>query len=557
MEQKALDRKKLIEFFISRNILLSPDIIDYMASLTDFSEIYALIKKNIGEEEFMILSKDIHSLLKSQTPLDANWVEFDKSRSRYEKKREGRAYSRFMDYLRGEGTGQKKSVPVALQAESGQESTGKEQDRQPSPSEDSFNFRIVNNFSSEQKKKREIQDFVSHFNVRFQQLERMLAARPDLVNLMSIQRLKSKRERDTVSIIGMVLDKRTTKNNNIIIELEDPTGTINVLVNQNKPELFEQAKEIVLDEIIGVVGQNGDNILFANTILWPDIPMAGGIKKAREEAYALFLSDLHVGSKTFMADEFARFIKWIRGEIGNEAQQRIARLSKYIFIVGDLVDGVGIYPNQDSDLEITDIYEQYRLCGELLSGIPPDKLIVVCPGNHDAMRLAEPQMTIYRDIAEPLFRLPNLKVISNPGLVNIHAGKDFPGFDVLLYHGYSFDYYVREVESIRNSGGYDEPEAIMKFLLKRRHLAPSHTSTLYSPDEKLDALLIDRIPDFFLSGHIHKCSVSSYRNVTMVCGSCWQSKTSFQEKVGLKPEPCRVPIVNLKTREMKIMKFGD
>ena len=33
-------------------------------------------------------------------------------------------------------------------------------------------------------------------------------------------------------------------------------------------------------------------------------------------------------------------------------------------------------------------------------------------------------------------------------------------------------------------------------------------------------------------------------------------QTSFQEKVGHHPEPSRVPIVNLKTREMKILKFG-
>jgi len=27
-------------------------------------------------------------------------------------------------------------------------------------------------------------------------------------------------------------------------------------------------------------------------------------------------------------------------------------------------------------------------------------------------------------------------------MVNIHGNKNFPGFDVLLYHGYSLDYYA-------------------------------------------------------------------------------------------------------------------
>jgi len=218
---------------------------------------------------------------------------------------------------------------------------------------------------------------------------------------------------------------------------------------------------------------------------------------------------------------------------------------------------VGIYQGQEEDLVIKDIYDQYQVCAEYLSAIPTEKHIILCPGNHDAMRIAEPQMIIYEDVAKPLFELPNVIMVSNPGIVNIHSSEDFPGFDVLLYHGYSFDYYAAEVESIRNNGGYDRADLIMKFLLKRRHLAPTHSSTLYSPDVEKDSLVIRKIPDFFVTGHIHKCAVSNYRNVAMICGSCWQSKTSFQEKFGHNPEPCRVPIVNLSSREMKIMKFGD
>jgi DNA polymerase II small subunit len=171
------------------------------------------------------------------------------------------------------------------------------------------------------------------------------------------------------------------------------------------------------------------------------------------------------------------------------------------------------------------------------------------------MRIAEPQPPLYKEFAEPLYRLPNTIMVSNPSLVNIDSSENFPGFDILLYHGYSFDFFVSEVDSIRNNGGYDRADLIMKFLLKRRHLAPTHTSTLYIPDTIRDPLVIDKVPDFFVSGHIHKSITANYRNTTMVCGSCWQSKTSFQEKVGHHPEPSRVPIANLKTREMKILKF--
>jgi DNA polymerase II small subunit len=63
------------------------------------------------------------------------------------------------------------------------------------------------------------------------------------------------------------------------------------------------------------------------------------------------------------------------------------------------------------------------------------------------------------------------------------------------------------------------------------------------------------IPDFFITGHIHKSIAANYKNITLISGSCWQSKTAFQEKVGHNPEPGRVPIVNLKTRDIKILKF--
>ncbi|MBU1973927.1 MAG: hypothetical protein KKH52_00865, partial [Nanoarchaeota archaeon] len=156
---------------------------------------------------------------------------------------------------------------------------------------------------------------------------------------------------------------------------------------------------------------------------------------------------------------------------------------------------------------------------------------------------------------EKLFNIPNIILVANPAIINIGQSENFSGFNVLMYHGFSFDYYVSEVESIRMNGGYHRADLIMQFLLKRRHLAPAFTSTPYFPGYDEDPLLIKTIPDFFLSGHIHYCSVANYRGVTMICGSCWQGKTSFQEKLGHEPEPGRVPLVNLKTREVKILKF--
>ena len=34
--------------------------------------------------------------------------------------------------------------------------------------------------------------------------------------------------------------------------------------------------------------------------------------------------------------------------------------------MGDLVEGVGVYPGQEEDLVITDVHEQYRVLSEML-----------------------------------------------------------------------------------------------------------------------------------------------------------------------------------------------
>lgn len=424
----------------------------------------------------------------------------------------------------------------------------------PETGDSESNVKIVFSYK-EESKKRNIQDFVMFFNRRYETIKNMLYNRQELQNIMSINRIKKKKEKEPISFIAMVTDKQLTKNNNIILTLEDNTDQIRALVNKNRPELYSEAKNIVLDEIIGVTGVNAEDIVFVNNILWPETPLNKELRKSTKEEYALFLSDFHIGSDNFLAEEFDKFLQWINCEAGSEEQKDVASKVKYIFIVGDLIDGVGVYPEQDKELVIKDVYQQYQECANLLKKIPSHIKLIICPGNHDAMRIAEPQPELYMDFAAPLYEFPNVVMVSNPGIVNIGSSENFQGFDVLLYHGYSFDYYVANVDSIRNQGGYDRADLIMKFLLKRRHLAPTYTSTLYIPDTDKDNLVIEQIPDFFVTGHIHKTSVSNYRNTTLICGSCWQSKTPFQEKVGHHPEPGRVPIVDLQTRKVKILKF--
>jgi DNA polymerase II small subunit len=173
------------------------------------------------------------------------------------------------------------------------------------------------------------------------------------------------------------------------------------------------------------------------------------------------------------------------------------------------------------------------------------------------VRISEPQPKLSKEFAKPIWDIPNALLLSNPCGVRINIKNT--SFDFLMYHGYSFDYYGDVVESIRSSGRNisDRVDLIMKFLLQRRHLGPTHESTLHIPDANKDPLVIEHPPDFFLSGHIHKAAIGTYRGISTVCTSCFQSKTGFQEKVGHEPEPCQVPIISLKDRTIKMLNFAQ
>lgn len=421
----------------------------------------------------------------------------------------------------------------------------------------SSKLKIIRAYEPEMKK-REVSHFVTYFKNRYEKIKEILINRAELTNAISIKRVLEKKPMEKVAFIGIVSEKSVTKKGNIIIEIEDPTGrAVKVLINHERHEIMQEALKIVHDEIIGVTGTMGEGIVFSNSIIFPDIPLSKELKKSPDNNFVAFISDIHFGSKMFLQDDFDRFIGWINQEVGTQEQKDIAKRIKYLFVIGDIVDGVGIYPEQDKELTIKDIYEQYNEAARQLSRIRPDIQIVACGGNHDAMRLAEPQPLLDKKYAKAMYELPNITMVTNPAVVNIHSSPNFPGFDVLMYHGYSFDYYVSNVDEIRTGGGYERADLIMKLLLQKRHLAPTHGSTQYIPDTVTDPLVIDTIPDLFVSGHIHRANIGSYRNISTISSSCWQGKTIFQERTGHRPEPSRVPVVDLKTRQIRMMRFGD
>ena len=395
------------------------------------------------------------------------------------------------------------------------------------------------------------------FNKRLEQISNILKNRTELANALPSRILLQNNKGEKHSFIGLVNDIQETKNGHYIITVEDKYNQIKMFISKNNKELIEKAKEITFDEVLGFRGTIGEGLFYVDDIIWPDIPLDRQIKYSNEDINAVFISDLQFGSIDFLKESFERFLEWINGNTEDEELNTLAKKTKYLFIVGDLVDGVGIYPGQDEELVYKDIYEQFQKLAELLNKIPKNIMIFAIPGNHDPVRLAEPQPVINRRIIKPLLELKNFRMLTNPSIVRIGMNEKFSGIDVLLYHGFSYDYYAQNIDLIRLKGGYDAPLEIMKYLLKRRHLAPTHTSTIYVPDPRKDHLVIENIPDIFVSGHIHRARAGNYKSVTLIESSCWQGMTKFMEKTGHIPEPSKAFVVNLKTRKVKELDFSQ
>ncbi|WP_455392038.1 metallophosphoesterase, partial [[Eubacterium] cellulosolvens] len=217
---------------------------------------------------------------------------------------------------------------------------------------------------------------------------------------------------------------------------------------------------------------------------------------------------------------------------------------KYIVVAGDVVDGIGIYPNQESELEIADIYLQYEDLARKLQNIPEHIQLIIQPGNHDAVRPAEPQPAFPREITE-LFS-NDIIFVGNPCYFTIDS------VEVLAYHGCGMDDYVMQIPEVT----YNQPIQIMREMLQRRHLAPVYGQRTAIAPEHQDYLLIDRLPDIFVTGHIHKTAYENYRDIQLINASAWQRQTNYQKMRNFNPDPGKIILADLQTRAINILTFA-
>jgi DNA polymerase II small subunit len=396
--------------------------------------------------------------------------------------------------------------------------------------------------------KADVGSFVDHFRNRYECMKGIIEKR-GFDNLISIRRIGS--NSGVYTIIAMVSGKKITKNKNLLLEVEDLTGSSVVLVNKENVELFERMSELMLDDVVGFCVSGSSDMLFASDVVFPDSELKSE-KFGEVDEYIAFTGDFHVGSKMFLENNFLKFVSWLNGEVGDERYRSIARKVKYLVLTGDNIDGIGVYQGQENFLNIKTCRGQYRKLADILGKIRSDVQIIMCAGQHDAVWVGEPQGIVSEKWAPDLHRMKNLQFVSNPSLV------DISGFKVLMYHGAGINRFIDDIPRIRSNYGHIFPTKVVLEMLKRRHLSPTHGLVDYVPCVDFDLMVIKEVPDIVVTGDQHRAEVGCYNNILMVSSSCWQSITSFEEKMGEVPDPCKVPLFNLKSREVKIIDFsGD
>ncbi len=390
---------------------------------------------------------------------------------------------------------------------------------------------IIKSFNGGESKN---SDFLAHFISRYEELSGIIKKRLNCSQIRSVRNLKSG---DEVSVVGMVSSVNKTARGNLLVDLEDPSGHIPVVIPPNN--------EIIPDEVIGITGTLSESgYLFAHRVVYPDVPIHSSsqislpLTASSSPIYAVFISDMHVGSEAFREDAWYSFVDWLK-----EESERIN--IGYLLIAGDIVDGIGVYPGQENDLAIMDIEEQYRSAARYLSSLPEDLHVVISPGNHDAVRSAEPQPPLHTRFQR--FFAPNTYFVSNPAYVRIGDRV------VLMYHGQSFDDFVNSVSRLN----YSKPEDMMIEMLRRRHVAPIYGNSVSIYPNGHDYGVINPVPDIIHCGHTHTVGMAKYRNVLVLNSGTWQSQTGYQKKRDITPVVGCAILVELTQLKTRVMDFSN
>lgn len=395
--------------------------------------------------------------------------------------------------------------------------------------EEKADYEVVRDPSDSISTREGVEGFRSLFTSRYKKLMSIARQRRDASKAIKISKLK-----DGDLTAGLLMSK-SIGNGKARFTIDDNTGSINLMAFNTK--ILKVISEAQLDQLLIVkVEWSKKGFAIAKDAYHPDVPdhlpsLPG------KHVYLALLSDLHVGSKSFMKDAFYRLLDWLKSDE--------ARRLRYVIIAGDLIDGIGIYPRQEEEIKEKSAKAQMDEFAKLVKSIPKGIETFVIPGNHDPVRQALPQPRIDQKYAGELYKMENIHMLGNPSWLRLH------GVNVLVYHGQS----LFDVIASTPGTSFSKPARAMKILLKARHLAPEYGARTPIAPEQEDLLVIDEIPDIIHSGHVHVLDVDEYKGVLLINSGTWQAQTSYQANMGINPTPCLMPVVDLATLELKIKDF--
>jgi len=382
----------------------------------------------------------------------------------------------------------------------------------------------------------EVDDFISYFRSRYEKLSKLLRGPSKYVTVNANEAKKHLGER--AKTIVLVNEVTKTKKGNIMIQAEDMTGQIRAIVSPSngKEKIFEKAGLILLDDVIAITGKMLEQYMIVDDIEWPDMPITRERKIIENDLATVYISDIHFGSRYFLEKYFELFTEWLRGR---GERPDLAGKVKYIIVAGDIIDGIGIYPNQEKELILKDVSKQYAMFDDFVSRLPDYIEVIISPGNHDAVRRGEPMPCIGKELIKS-----DVTSIGSPGSITIE------GLKHLVYHGTSIDSIIATLPNM----SYNHPEKVMLEYLKRRHLSTIYGGNLIIP-EKTDYLAIEDEPDVLHCGHVHKNGYALYRGTVVINSGTFQDRTEFQVKQGHIPTPAMVPIYEMKTGKLTTLDF--
>jgi DNA polymerase II small subunit len=565
-------RRELVALFEGHSALAEPALLDELAAATDGPVRVQDVLAGLSEVPFhfdralwtQLEQRQRETAVTVTVPAPVPTVTAESAQARkeamrraaasvYDRSRKGRADGdesaepdALDEHQEGDGELEEEAPAVDAQAEAKAFKVVPRGEWRPLAAEHAGRLEVVADMTGNSTCEGTTQDFVTYFQDRYRQIAKMLRSRRDLRNATAVERVKPGQQE--VQVIGMVVELATTKNGHKRIQVEDETGAITCLVRADERQLMAFADTLVQDEVIGVVGQasgKGD-LLFLESIVRPDVPLPDphAKKGADVPLMAAFLSDIHVGSKTFLNENWKRMLRWLNGEEGDRRQREAAGRVKYLVIPGDLVDGVGIYPGQQDELSIPDIYDQYGAFGDWMASVPGHVEVVIQPGNHDASRPAEPQPAFSQEVRNR-FDHHDARFLANPATFRMH------GVTTLGYHGSSLIDFATSVANLE----YEKPLETMEQMLKCRHLAPLYGERTPVAPEHHDYLVISDVPDLFVTGHVHVPGIRNYRGVQMVNSGTWQSQTTYQKMLNFTPDPARMPLIDLQTLRGTLVDF--